>query len=134
MNIAFLNDEKRNNAFNLEQDLHKSLKKDNPDNNDLNILSKIDIDCSNSLFNLDGFFFKTDAMNTSKINYKDDSVSNEDMKEGEEIKNYFNKSLIDKIENPFWGEEKNEQLELMLNKDNSRFFNYDFFNDNNNND
>ena len=131
MNTAFLNDEKRNNVFNLEQDLHKSLKKDNTDNNDLNNLSKIEID-SNSLFNLDGFFCKTDAMNTSKINYKDDSVSNEDMKEGEEIKNYFNKSLMDKIENPFCCEEKNEQLELMLNKDNSRFFNYDFFNDNNN--
>ena len=134
MNTIFLNDEKRNNAFNLEHGLYKSLKKDNQDNNDLNNLSKIEIECSNSLFNFEGFFYKNDTMNTSRINFRDESVSNEDIKEGEEINNYFNKSLIDKIENPFCAEDKNDQSELMYNKDNSRFFNYDFFNDNNNDD
>ena len=128
MNTIFLNDEKRNNAFNLEHGLYKSLKKDNQDNNDLNNLSKIEIECSNSLFNFEGFFYKNDTMNTSKINFRDESVSNEEIKEGEEINNYFNKSLIDKIENPFCAGDKNDQSELMDNKDNSRFFNYDFFN------
>jgi len=98
MKPIFLNDEKTNNAFNLEKDLYKSLKKENGDNIDSNNLSKIEIDCSNSLFNFDGFFCKNDPMNTSKINFKDESMSNEDIKEGEEIRNYFNKSLIDKIE------------------------------------
>ena len=43
-------------------------------------------------------------MNKFNINIninKDDSVSNKDIKKGEEIKNYFNKSLIDNIESPF---------------------------------
>ena len=132
MKPIFLNDEKTNNAFNLEKDLYKSLKKDSGDNIDSNNLSKIEIDCSNSLFNFDGFFCKNDPMNTSKINFKDESMSNEDIKEGEEIKNYFNKSLIDKIENPFWGEDKNDQFESMYNKDKSRFFNFDFFGNDNN--
>ena len=117
MNPIFLNDEKRNNAKN---------------NIDINNLSKIEIDCSNSLFNFDGFFCKDDPMNTSKINFRDESVSNEDIKEGEEIRNYFNKSLIDKIENPFWGEDKNDQFESKYNKDKSRFFNFDFFGNDNN--
>jgi len=132
MKPIFLNDEKTNNAFNLEKDLYKSLKKDSGDNIDSNNLSKIEIDCSNSLFNFDGFFCKNDPMNTSKINFKDESMSNEDIKEGEEIRNYFNKSLIDKIENPFWGEDKNDQFESMYNKDKSRFFNFDFFGNDNN--
>ena len=138
MKPIFLKDEKRNNAFNLEQELYKSIKREginNNNNNEVNNSSKIEIDTSNSIFNYEGFFFKNDPMNMSKINInKDDSVSNEDIKEGEEIKNYFNKSLIDNIENPFSIEDK-EQLESMYNNiDKSRFFNYDFFNDDNNDD
>ena len=130
---TFLNDEKKNNSFNLEHELYKSIKKDNMNNNDLNNLSKIEIDCSSSLFNTDGLFFnKTDAMNTSKINLKDESISYEDLKEGEEIKSYFNKSLIEKIENPFFGDDKTDQTDSFYNIDKSKFFNYDFFGDDNN--
>ena len=124
----FLNNEKKSNVFNLEHEMQNLKKKESINSinsNELNNPSKIEIDCSNSLFNYDGFFYnKSDLMNTSKINFKEESVISEDFKEGEEIKNYFNKSLIDKIENPFFGDDKNE----------SRFFNYDFFNDDNNND
>ena len=74
-------------------------------------------------------------MNTSKINFKEESVSNEDIKENEEIGSYFNKSLIDKIENPFYGDGKNDdQFEMLFNKDKSKIFNYDFFGDDNNNE
>ena len=118
-----MNDDKRKNTF----------KQDNLNNNDINNISKIEIDCSNSLFNYDGFFFnKNDPMNTSKINYKEDIIGDEDIKEGEEIKNYFNKSLMDNIENPFCGDYKNETLESIYNRDKSKFFNFDFFNDENN--
>ena len=134
MKPIFLNDEKRNNAFNIEQELYKSIKKDNLNNNDLNNISKIEIDCSSSIFNADGLFFnKADAMNTSKINLKDESISYEDIKEGEEIKSYFNKSLIEKIENPFFGDDKTDQTDSFYNIDKSKFFNYDFFADDNNN-
>jgi hypothetical protein len=134
MKPIFLNDEKRNNAFNIEQELYKSIKKDNLNNNDLNNISKIEIDCSSSIFNTDGLFFnKADAMNTSKINLKDESISYEDIKEGEEIKSYFNKSLIEKIENPFFGDDKTDQTDSFYNIDKSKFFNYDFFADDNNN-
>ena len=114
----------------------KSTKKDNLKNNDINNISKIEIDCSNSIFNFDGFFFnnKNDTLNTSKINFRDESVvSNEDIKENEEIRNYFNESLMEKIENPFFGDDKNEQMEMLYNKDKSKFFNYDFFGDDKNN-
>ena len=133
MNPLFLNDDKRNNAFNIEKELYKSSKKDNVNNNnEINNISKIEIDCSNSIFNCDGIFFnKNDQMNSSKINFNDEII---DIEEGEEIRNYFNKSLIDKIENPFFGEDKNDQLENLYNKDKSKFFNYDFFDDNNKED
>ena len=128
MKPIFLNDEKRNNVFNLEQELYKN-------NNDLNNISKIDIDCSSSIFNTEGLFFnKNDIMNTSKINLKDEDLSYEDIKEGEEIKSYFNKSLIEKIENPFYGDDKTDQTDSFYNADKSKFFNYDFFGDDNNNE
>jgi len=138
MKPIFLKDEKRNNAFNLEQELYKSIKREginSNNNNEVNNSSKIEIDTSNSILNYEGLFSKNDPMNISRINInKDDSVSNEDIKEGEEIKKYFNKSLIDNIENPFSIEDK-EQLESMYNNiDKSRFFNYDFFNEENNDD
>ena len=128
MKPIFLNDEKRNNVFNLEQELYKN-------NNDLNNISKIDIDCSSSIFNTEGLFFnKNDIMNTSKINLKDEDLSYEDIKEGEEIKSYFNKSLIEKIENPFYGDDKTDQTDSFYNADKSKFFNIDFFGDDNNNE
>ena len=67
-------------------------------------------------------------MNTSKINCKEESVSNENTKENEEIKSYSNKSLIEIIENPFCRDDKNDaQFEMLYIKDKSKFFNYDFF-------
>ena len=56
----------------------------------------MEIDCSNSIFNFDRFIFnKNDILNICKINFKEESVSNGNIKENEEIKSYFNKSLIE---------------------------------------
>ena len=131
MNPIFFNDKKMNNAYIMEQDLYKSLKKDNLNINGPN---KIEIDTTNSLFNYEGFFYnnKNDSMDASKINFKEEISGEEDIKENEDIKNYFNKSLIDKIENPFFLDDKNETLESIYNRDKSKFFNFDFFNDDNN--
>ena len=120
----------------IEKEINSGFLKDRKKENDnvLNNLEKIEIDCSNSIFNFDGFMFnKNDLLNTSKINFKEEIVGDEDIKENEEIRNYFNKSLMEKIENPFYGDDKNDsQFEMLYDKDKSKFFNYDFFGDDNN--
>ena len=93
MNPTFLNDEKSNKEFNFEQELLKNIEKNDSTMNEYN-----------SIFNCDNFIFN-------------DYNENE-----EEIKrSFFNKSLMDDIENPYLNEEETEK---------SRFFKYDFFNNN----
>ena len=119
MNPTFLNDIKTNNAFEAEQELIKSLKKDNKENKELSIksnngeLSKedIDLDFNNSHFNFDYFFF--------------DQQTQENIEEAEYNGNYEDfrfKSLIDNlnnIENPFTNEEQKGKLDMLLNSNNS---------------
>ena len=104
-------DEKKNKEIIIEQESIK--------NNDSKNISNNENDCSNSLFNFEGFV-KNDFNDNSKINNDNNSFSYEDIKEGDEINYYFNKSLIDKIDNPYLDED---------NVDKSKYFDLDFFGD-----
>ena len=113
MNPTFLKDEKINKEINLEQE---SLK-----NTDSKNISNNEIDTSIQFFNFDfDGFLKSDFNDENKINNNDESVSLEDIKEGDEIHHYVNKSLMENIDNPDMDEE---------NVDKSRFFAFDFFNE-----
>ena len=115
MNPIFLNEEKSiksNKELSFEKDLLKNIEKNDSTKNEN----------TNSMFNFDNFIFN-DIMNLTKANNKEEYENNEeDINEGEEeIKGFFNKSLIDNIEDPYLDYEKDEK---------SRFFKFDFFNDN----
>ena len=112
MNPIFLNDIKTNNAFEAEQELMKSLKKENKDASNNGELSKEDLDMdfsnSNSHFNFDYYFFEQ----------KQPQENNNE--EGEYSGNYEDfkfKSLLDNlnnIESPFTNEEQKGKLDLLL--------------------
>ena len=111
MNPTFLNDEKSNKELSFEHDLLKNIEKNESVKNEN----------TNSIFNFDNFIFN-DIMNSKTSNKEDYESNEENINEGEEqFKNFFNKSLMDDIENPYLDEETNEK---------SRFFKFDFFNDN----
>ena len=111
INLIFLNNENTNKESGIEQELSNNI--------DENNLSKIEStslnhDNSNSIYN--------DLINSSKIYSREEYESNEDIKDVEEnIKDFFNKSLLDKIENPYIDEEKSKKF---------GFLKFDFFNDN----
>ena len=111
INLIFLNNENTNKESGNEQELLNNI--------DENNLSKIEStslnhDNSNSIYN--------DLINSSKIYSREEYESNEDIKDVEEnIKDFFNKSLLDKIENPYIDEEKSKKF---------GFLKFDFFNDN----
>ena len=116
MNPIFLHDEKMNKEIDFENEILK-----NSDNK--NIIN-IDFENYNSGFNFDfNNFFKNDEMDLS-LNNNEDFSNLEDIKEGEDINHYVNKSLMDNIENPDLNEEKEME-------ENSRFFQFDFFKDKN---
>ena len=90
MNPTFLSDEKINNAFDFEQDLIKSLKKENKNNKEEIPKDDLDLDFNNSdQFNFNCFFF-------------DKNQSQED--EGEYTGNYDDykyKSIIDNLNSEY---------------------------------
>ena len=121
MNPTFLNDIKTNNAFEAEQELLKSIKKENKDisnksNNGELSKEDIDMDFNNSHFNFDYYFF--------------DQQQQENNEENEYNGNYEDfkfKSLIDNlnnIENPFTNEEQKGKLDFLLNNNNNININY----------
>ena len=115
MNPTFLKDEKINKEINLEQESLKNIDSKNISNNE--------IDTSIQFFNFDfEGFLKSDFNDENKINNNDESASLGDIKEGDEIHHYVNKSLMENIDNPDMDEE---------NVDKSRFFAFDFFNEKN---
>ena len=125
MNPTFLNDIKTNNAFDAEQELIKSLKKesnkdkekDNKDMSNNGELSKeeFDIDFSNSShFNFDYYFFDGDT-NQQKSNDEGQMTGN--------YEDFKFKSIIEETlninENPFIYEEQKGKLEQLLTGNNS---------------
>ena len=110
MNPTFLNDIKTNNAFEAEQELLKSFKKDNKDTTNNGELSKEDIDMdfsnSNSHFNFDYYFF--DQQQQQENEEPDYSGNYEDFKY---------KSILDNLnnmENPFVSQEQKSKKDLLL--------------------
>jgi hypothetical protein len=111
MNPTFLNDIKTNNAFDAEQELLKSIKKDNKDvsfksNGELS-KEDIDYDFSNSSshFNFDYHFFER------KDKDKDLAQSNDGGEYSGNYEDYRFKSIIDNlnnIETPFIDKEESE--------------------------
>ena len=113
---TFLNNEKIDTEFDFEQEIFK--------NSNTKNITNIDFDNYNSGFNFDfNTFFKNDEMDSS-INNNEEYSNLEDMKEGEDINHYVNKSLMENIDNPDLNEGKEEG-------DSSRFFQFDFFKDKN---
>lgn len=113
MNPTFLNDIKTNKEFEAEQELMKSLKKENKDistksNKSNGELSKedIDLDFNNSHFNFDYFFFE-----------QQDNNNNEENEFNGNYEDFKFKSLIDNLntENPFPNEEQKGKLDSLLN-------------------
>ena len=110
MNPTFLNDIKTNNAFEAEQELLKSFKKENKDISNNGELSKEDIDMdlsnSNSHFNFDYYFFE-----------QQQQTENEEPEYSGNYEDYKYKSILDNlnnIENPFINEEQKSKLDLLL--------------------
>ena len=115
MNPIFLNDIKTNNAFEAEQELIKSLKKENKDNKSNNgELSKEDLDIdfsNNSHFNFDYYFFDQKQQENEENDY---NGNYEDFK--------F-KSLIDNlnnIETPYNNEDQKGKLDMLLNNNSNK--------------
>ena len=113
MNPTFLNDIKTNNAFDAEQELIKSLKKENKDmNNKSNNgeLSKedIDMDLSSSHLNFDYYFFDKEQQ----------PQENEEPEYKGNYEDYRFKSFIDNlnnVENTFTNEDQKGNFDLLLN-------------------
>ena len=113
---TFLNNEKIDTEFDFEQEIFK--------NSNTKNITNIDFDNYNSGFNFDfNTFFKNDEMDSS-LNNNEEYSNLEDMKEGEDINHYVNKSLMENIDNPDLNEGKEEG-------DSSRFFQFDFFKEKN---
>ena len=115
MNPTFLNDIKTSNAFEAEQELLKSFKKDNKDAINNVELSKeefdMDLSNSNSHFNFDYYFFDQQQPDNEEPEY---SGNYEDFKYKSILDNLNN------IENPFINEEQKGKLDLLLsNKEDS---------------
>ena len=114
MNPTFLNDIKTNNAFDAEQELIKSLKKENKEvsnksNNGEVSKEEFDMDLSNnSHFNFDYYFFEPQQQDNDEPEYKGD------------YEDFKFKSLIDNLnnENPFSNEEQKGKLDLLLSSNN----------------
>ena len=111
MNPTFLNDIKTNNAFEVEQELRKSLKKDNKEisnksNNGELSKEDSDIDFNNSHFNFNYDFF----------------IQSQQDNEETEVEDCKFKTLIENLnnnaENTFTNEEQKEKLDLFLNNNN----------------
>ena len=109
MNPTFLNDIKTNNAFEAEQELLKSFKKDNKDTSNNGEFSKeefdMDLSNSNSHFNFDYYFFDPQQQDNEEPEY---SGNYEDFKYKSILDNLNN------IENPFISEEQKGKLDLLL--------------------
>ena len=113
MNPTFLNDIKTSNAFDAEQELIKSLKKENKDmNNKSNNgeLSKedIDMDLSSSHLNFDYYFFDKEQQ----------PQENEEPEYKGNYEDYRFKSFIDNlnnVENTFTNEDQKANFDLLLN-------------------
>ena len=118
MNPTFLNDIKTNNEFEAEQELIKSLKKENKENKENKELSiksnngelskeDIELDFNNSHINFDYYFFEQQTQeNNEETEYKGN------------YEDFKFKSLIDNlnnIENPFTNEEQKGKLDMLLN-------------------
>ena len=124
MNPTFLNDKEINNAFETEQELIKSLKKDNKNTGEEKQKDELYFDFNkDNQFNFNYFFFEKNQ---------------QPEEEGEYTGNYEDyrfKSIIDNLENNFTSEEQKKKTEEKNNNENKNEFDEfddddDFFNKN----
>ena len=145
MNPTFLKDEKINNAFNTEQELLKSLKKDTKNDNDIIPKDDMNLNFNNFFqFNFNYYFFDRQSQDEEGEytgNYEDyqyksiiDNLNSENPLSTEEqnsdiVNNNYNyNNNINKEEDDDKNKNDNNNSELI----NQNKFNYNFINFNNN--